>query len=75
MANQLFNMLGNQLPMMNGGLGNMASLITQFNQFRNNFQGDPKAQVQEMLNSGKITQEQFNQVAQLATQFQKMIGK
>ena len=70
MSNPLFNLLNNQMPM-----GNMASMINQFNQFRNNFKGDPKQVVQQMLNSGQISQEQFNQVSQMATQFQKMLGK
>ena len=70
MSNPLFNLLNNQMPM-----GNMASMISQFNQFRNNFKGDPKQVVQQMLNSGQISQEQFNQVSQMATQFQKMLGK
>lgn len=70
MSNPLFNLLNNQMPM-----GNMASMINQFNQFRNNFKGDPKQVVQQMLNSGQISQEQFNQVSQMATQFQKMLGR
>ena len=70
MSNPLFNLLNNQMPM-----GNMARMINQFNQFRNNFKGDPKQVVQQMLNSGQISQEQFNQVSQMATQFQKMLGK
>lgn len=73
MSNPLFNMLngGNML----GQFGNMATMMQQFNQFKNNFNGDPKQIVQQMLNSGQISQQQFNQVAQMATQFQKMMGK
>ena len=70
MSNPLFNLLNNQMP-----IGNMASMVNQFNQFRKNFKGDPKQVVQQMLNSGQISQEQFNQVSQMATQFQKMLGK
>ena len=48
-------------------------MIQQFNQFRANFQGDPQQQVQQLLNSGKMTQQQFNQLAGLANQFQQLL--
>lgn len=85
MANPLFNLLNN--GMMNnmggngfgnngfGGLGNLTNLISQFNNFKQNFQGDPKQQVQNMINSGQMSQSQFNQLAQLATQFQNLLGR
>lgn len=66
----LFNMFGRQQPQSNNGFANM---VSQFNQFRQSFQGDPKQQVQELLNSGRMTQEQFNQLSQAATQFQNMM--
>lgn len=72
MSNPLFNMLGNGGGNF-GPFGNMANFMQQFNQFKQNFQGDPKAQVQQMLNSGQITQEQFNQMANMATQIQKYL--
>jgi len=76
MANPLFSILGGQgggLPLP-GPLGNMANFMSQFNQFRNSFAGDPKQQVQQMLNNGQMSQQQFNQLSQLATQIQKMMG-
>lgn len=48
-------------------------MIQQFMQFRQNFQGDPKAQIQQMLNSGRITQAQYNQAVQMAQQLQTML--
>lgn len=63
--NSLFNTLG--------GFGNMATFLQQFNKFKQAYQGDPKAQVESMLNSGQITQEQFNQIANMATQIQKSL--
>ena len=72
--NALFNTnnpLGNYNNLMsNGPLG----LISQFNTFKNNFQGDPKAQVQSLLQSGKMTQQQFNQFSQLANQLRSILG-
>lgn len=67
----LFSMFGQRQPQMNSGFAN---LMSQFNQFRQNFNGDPKAQVQQLLDSGRMTQEQFNQLSQAATQFQQMMG-
>ena len=59
-------MFGNK----NNGLSGMMS---QFQQFKQNFQGDPKQQVQQLLDSGQMTQQQFNQLSQAATQFQQMM--
>lgn len=67
--NDLFQQFGGNVPMP-GGIGN---LIQQFNQFRANFQGNPQQQVQQLLSSGKMSQEQFNQLAGLANQFQRLL--
>lgn len=60
MSNPLFNQLSNQ-PTNN--------LLTRFQQFKRQFNGDPQQKVQELLNSGKMSQTQFNQLAQMAQQF------
>lgn len=68
--NPLFNILNGgmqpQNPMMN--------MMTQLNQFRQTFQGNPKQQVQQLLNSGRMSQKQFNQLSQMATQIQNMMN-
>lgn len=68
-VSSLFNMFGNRQPLNNG----FANLMSQFNQFKNNFSGDPRQQVQQLLNSGQMSQQQFNQLSQAATQFQQMM--
>lgn len=68
MANPLFNMLGNSQ------FGNMAGLVQQFMKFKQSFQGNPQQQVQELLNSGKVTQQQYDQAVQQAKALQKMLG-
>lgn len=73
MANSIFNMFGNQ-PQQNTPFGNMANMMQQFQQFKNGFSGDPKAMVQQLLNSGRMTQEQFNQLAQTAQYLRNMMG-
>ena len=68
MANPLFGMLGGgQMP------GNMGQMIQQFMQFKNNFSGDPKQQVQQLLNSGKVSQTQYNQAVQIANAMAQMM--
>lgn len=70
MSNPLFQMLGGAMP---SGLGNMGNMIQQFQQFKNNFRGDPRQQVQQLLNSGRVSQQQYNQAVQMANMLQKMI--
>ena len=48
-------------------------MIQRFMQFRQNYSGDAKAQIQQMLNSGQITQQQYNQAVQMAQQLQQML--
>ena len=69
MSNPLFNALGGGMPQGNGQM----QMIQQFMQFKQNFKGDPKAEVEKMLQSGKISQQQLNQVQQMAGQFQHML--
>lgn len=74
--NPLFNLNGWNQNIFNGTpFGNAMSMIQSFNQFRQQFSGDPKQQVQQLLNSGRMTQDQFNQLQQIATQFQQMLGR
>lgn len=73
MANPLFNLLGGNMPMGNTPFGNMQQMIMQFQQFKNSFNGDPKQAVMQMVNSGRISQDQLNQLQQAAQQFQNML--
>ena len=65
MNNPFFGALG-------GGNGFM-QMMQQFQQFRANFQGDPKAEVQKLLQSGKMSQNQLNQLQAMAQQFQQFL--
>ena len=66
MSNPLFNLLGGQNPMQ--------AIMSRFQQFQQSFHGDPRQQVQQLLNSGKVNQQQYNQAVQMAQQFQRMLG-
>lgn len=70
---QAFQRQPSQTPSM-PNLGGMLPMIQQFMQFKNSFTGDPKKQVEELLSSGKMSQEQFNQLSQIAKQFEGVIG-
>ena len=67
MSNPLFGMMGGNQPQMSG-------LMQRFQQFKQAFAGDPKQRVQDLLNSGRISQQQYNQAVQMAQQLQKMMG-
>ena len=48
-------------------------MMQQFNQFKANFKGDPKAEVEKLLQSGRLNQQQLNQLQQMAKQFQSLM--
>ena len=54
-----------------GGSGNIAQ---RFMQFQRNFSGNPRQQIQQLLNSGRVTQEQYNQAVKQAQSLRKMLG-
>lgn len=54
-------------------LGQMSNFINQFNNFRSTFMGNPETQVKQLLQSGRMSQEQFQQLAQMANQLQRFI--
>ena len=59
---------------MNQGMPQQNNILQRFQQFRQNFRGDPQQQVQQLLNSGRVTQQQYNQAVQMAQQLQRMFG-
>ena len=62
MNNPLYEMYGRQSN----------DIVQRFNQFKQQFQGDPRQQIQQLLNSGRITQEQYNRAVQTANQMMKL---
>lgn len=75
MSNPLFQMFGQQNHQYQSGpFNNPMQMIQQFNQFKSNFQGNPQQKVQEMLNTGQMTQEQFNQLSSMARTFMQLLG-
>ena len=68
MPNPLYQAMGNQS-------NPMAELIRQAKEFKNSFNGNPKEEVQRLLNSGQMSQQQFNQLSQIAQQVVQAMGE
>lgn len=75
MPNPLFSMLGGGMPNIPGPMGNFARMMQQFQQFKTNFQGDPKQEVEKLLQAGKLNQSQLNQLQNMAQQFMQVMPK
>ena len=64
MGNLLFNALGGDIFPGN-------NMLAQFQQFKQQMQGkNPHEEINKLLQSGAINQEQLNQAQQMAQQFQ-----
>lgn len=69
MSNPIFQQMASQMP-QNG----MNGLMQRFQQFQQTFKGDPRQQVQNLLNSGRVSQDDYNRAVQMAQQLQRLIG-
>ena len=66
MGNPLFNALGGSMIPGN-------NILAQFQQFRKQMQGkNPHEEINRLLQSGAISQQELNQAQQMAQQFQAM---
>ena len=68
MANPLFNMMGNQS-------NPMADIIRQAKQFKNQFNGNPRQEVERLLQTGQMSQSDFNRLSQMAQQIVQAMGE
>ena len=69
------SILNNRQPNVQQGQNNAFNpqMIQQFNQFRRTFNGNPQQAVMNMLRQGIMTNAQFQQLAQMANQFQNFM--
>ena len=66
MGNPLFNMLGGGMPQ-----NPMNKMIQDYKKFRQEMQGkNPQEEINKMLQTGKLNQNQLNQIQQKAQQMQ-----
>ena len=68
MSNPLYNSTNNQQ-------NPFAQIIKQARDFRKQFTGNPRDEVQRLLNSGQMSQQQFNQFSQIAQQIVQAMGE
>jgi len=57
-----------QQLMANSPANGAMNLLQRFMEFRNNFSGNAQQEVQKLLNSGRISQEQYNNAIMQAQQ-------
>lgn len=69
MVNPFFDAFGGG----NTPVGRFQQMMQQFNQFRSSFQEDPKSEVEKLLQSGRMNQQQLNQLQEMAKQFQGLL--
>ena len=69
------SILNNRQPNVQQGQNNAFNpqMIQQFNQFRKSFNGNPQQTVMNMLRQGMMSNAQFQQLAQMANQFQNFM--
>lgn len=70
MGNPLYNDFNNQYA--DGGIDNF---INQVNDMKRTLKGNPKEIVQGLLNSGQMSQSDFNKLAQMANKIRGIMPK
>lgn len=56
-------------------MGGNNSFMQALTNLKRSFNGDPQEKIQELLNSGKVTQAQYNAAVQKAQAIQQMMQK
>ena len=68
MSNPIYNSMANQNnPFM--------QIIQEAQNLKNTFKGNPREEVQRLLNSGELSQADFNKYSQIAQQVMQFMGK
>ena len=67
MANNLYNQFGKQT-------NPFEQLAQQAKDFRKQFSGNPRQEVERLLRTGAMTQSQFNQYSKIAQQVAQFMG-
>jgi len=50
-------------------------IFSQFDEFKKTYTGNPKEEVQKLLNSGRMSQSEFERLSQMATQIQNLLNR
>ena len=65
MANALFNALGN----------NYSSIINKVKEIQKTFKGNPKKEVERLIRSGQMSQQQFDELAAKANEIMRLTSE
>ena len=57
----------------NFNIADMNKMLNDFNAFKQNFKGDPQQEVQRLLQSGQMTQQQLNELQQAANMLKQFL--
>lgn len=68
MANPLYGSMGMQT-------NPMSEIISQAKEFKKSFSGNPRDEVQRLLNTGQMSQSEFNRLSQIAQQVVQAMGE
>ena len=68
MPNPLYNSMSNQN-------NHFMQIIQEAQNLKNTFKGNPREEVQKLLNSGEMSQADFNRYSQIAQQVMQFMGK
>ena len=68
MANPLYNAMGIQS-------NPMTDLVRQAREFRKQFNGNPRQEVERLLQTGQLSQADFNRFSQIAQQVFQVMGE
>ena len=71
MGNSILNRHSSVQQSRNSALN--PQVMQQFNQFRKTFTGNPQQAVMNLLQQGSMTNEQFQQLSQMAQQFKQFM--
>lgn len=72
MPNSLYNeFAGGQ---MTGQMGDLRQMMSAFQRFKQSFRGDARQEVQNLLNSGQMSQQEYTQLQQMTDQMARMMG-
>ncbi len=69
MANNLYNAMGGNMQM-----NPLEQIAQQAREFRRQFSGNPRQEVERLLQSGQMSQADFNRFSQIAQQVVQMMG-
>ena len=68
MPNPIYNSMANQNNLF-------MQIMKEAQNLKNTFKGNPREEVQKLLNSGEMSQADFNRYSQIAQQVMQFMGK